>query len=252
MGVALYAPFLVCWFKCGDHMTSKKNIAFFNGVSLKFKEMNMKMLLQNVAHICLCFIGLTHCGLVTPYGTMSLVNIGWGNGLLPNGKPLLEPMMTNHQLGLLASEANFTRNVRSWWRHQMEGVFFARYWPFIRGIPLTKGQYYVSLIWVCICCQANSLMTGDLKLHDVYVMTSLWYICPWYEFENYLSNITVASLWGNFDGLILIVFRLGSATIAQRQKIRGKSGVGPLCRWLTRDPRYLPPLQSNHFIRATL
>ena len=33
---------------------------------------------------------LTHCGLVVPY---NLVNIGWGNGLVPDGtKPLSQPM----------------------------------------------------------------------------------------------------------------------------------------------------------------
>ena len=39
---------------------------------------------------------LTHCGLVTPYGDMEIwVNIGSGNGLLPDGtKPLPEPMLT--------------------------------------------------------------------------------------------------------------------------------------------------------------
>ena len=41
---------------------------------------------------------LTHCGLVTPYGDRDLVNIGSGNGLLPDGtKPLPEPMLTYHQ-----------------------------------------------------------------------------------------------------------------------------------------------------------
>ena len=41
---------------------------------------------------------LTYCGLVTPYGDIYLVNIGSGNGLLPDGNnPLLEPMLTYHQ-----------------------------------------------------------------------------------------------------------------------------------------------------------
>ena len=40
---------------------------------------------------------LTHCGLVTPYGDIIWVNIGSGNGLLPEGtKPLPEPMLTYH------------------------------------------------------------------------------------------------------------------------------------------------------------
>ena len=43
---------------------------------------------------------LTHCDLMTPYGDM-WVNIGSGNGLLPDGnKPLPEPMLTyRHFLG---------------------------------------------------------------------------------------------------------------------------------------------------------
>ena len=37
---------------------------------------------------------LTYCGLVTPYGDKVQVNIGSGNGLLPDGtKPLPEPML---------------------------------------------------------------------------------------------------------------------------------------------------------------
>ena len=41
-------------------------------------------------------ITLTHYGLVMPHG----VNIGLGNGLLPDGtKPLPEPKLTYHQLG---------------------------------------------------------------------------------------------------------------------------------------------------------
>ena len=46
---------------------------------------------------------LTLCGLVTPYGDIIWVNIGSGNGLLPDGtKPLPEPMLTYHQSGLVA------------------------------------------------------------------------------------------------------------------------------------------------------
>ena len=40
---------------------------------------------------------LTHCGLMTSYGGIDWVNIGSGNGLLPDGtKPLPEPMLTYH------------------------------------------------------------------------------------------------------------------------------------------------------------
>ena len=41
---------------------------------------------------------LTYCGLVMLYGAEIWVNIGSGNGLLPDGtKPLPEPMLTDHQ-----------------------------------------------------------------------------------------------------------------------------------------------------------
>ena len=42
---------------------------------------------------------ITHCGLVVPHGGINIwVNIGSGNGLLPDGiKPLLKPMLTYRQ-----------------------------------------------------------------------------------------------------------------------------------------------------------
>ena len=43
----------------------------------------------------LCSIYLTHCRLATPYSDIELVNIGYGNGLMPTGtKPLPEPILT--------------------------------------------------------------------------------------------------------------------------------------------------------------
>ena len=40
---------------------------------------------------------LTHCGPVTPYATEIWVNIGSGNGLVPDGtRTLPKPMLTNH------------------------------------------------------------------------------------------------------------------------------------------------------------
>ena len=50
----------------------------------------------NVLNLYL-FMLLTHCGLMTPYGEI-WVNIGSGNGLLPDGiKPLPESMLIYHQ-----------------------------------------------------------------------------------------------------------------------------------------------------------
>ena len=47
---------------------------------------------------------LTHCGLATLYGDIDLqVNIGLGNGLLPDGtKPFTEQVLTYHKNGSLA------------------------------------------------------------------------------------------------------------------------------------------------------
>ena len=43
-------------------------------------------------------VWLTHCGLVMTLATLIWVNIGSGNGLLPDGtKPLPEPMLMYHQ-----------------------------------------------------------------------------------------------------------------------------------------------------------
>ena len=46
---------------------------------------------------------LENCGLVMLHGILELVNIGSGNGLLPDSnKPLPVPLMTNHQWSLVA------------------------------------------------------------------------------------------------------------------------------------------------------
>ena len=52
---------------------------------------------QQQVHVVMKNI-LTHWGLVTPYATEIWVNIGPGNGLMPDStKPLPEPMLTYHQ-----------------------------------------------------------------------------------------------------------------------------------------------------------
>ena len=54
-------------------------------------------------HINFAHKNSTQCGLVMPYSIISLVNLGSSNGLLPDGtKPLPEPMLTNHQCGVVA------------------------------------------------------------------------------------------------------------------------------------------------------
>ena len=63
----------------------------FPGVKLK----------QRSIEVMYIHVYITHWGLVMPFGDIDLgqqLNIGSGNGLLPDGtKPLPEPMLTYHQ-----------------------------------------------------------------------------------------------------------------------------------------------------------
>ena len=62
--------------------------------------MHLKVSSANGGHFVQALI---HCGLVMPYDDIELVNIGSGNGLVPDGtKPLSEPMLTYHQWCCLA------------------------------------------------------------------------------------------------------------------------------------------------------
>ena len=61
----------------------EKNLT--TGLSRRIRKSSDLVMSMDPSH------GLTHCSLLTPYG----VNIGSGNGLLPDGtKPLPEPMLT--------------------------------------------------------------------------------------------------------------------------------------------------------------
>ena len=49
-----------------------------------------------IVSVIICYDQLTHYGLVVPYGIIELVNVGSGNGLLPDStSPLPEQMLTN-------------------------------------------------------------------------------------------------------------------------------------------------------------
>ena len=53
------------------------------------------------------------------------ISLGPGYGLLPDiTKPLPEPVLTNYQWGLVASEGNFTGNVQEMY----PGYEFENYW----------------------------------------------------------------------------------------------------------------------------
>ena len=58
-------------------------------------------------------MALTHCSLVLPYG--DIVNIGSGNGLVPDGNKLLpEPMLTYHQTCFVAVTSEQFHKKFSW------------------------------------------------------------------------------------------------------------------------------------------
>ena len=65
----------------------------------KLMAMTKLQYIYNARSRCAIKSLLTHCGLVTPYiASWNWVNIGSGNGLLPDGtKPLPEPILTYHQ-----------------------------------------------------------------------------------------------------------------------------------------------------------
>ena len=59
--------------------------------------------MERLGTLCYSWLVLTHCGHVETIWRHISLNIGSGNGLLPDGtKPLPEPMLTNHQFSLVA------------------------------------------------------------------------------------------------------------------------------------------------------
>ena len=107
---------------------------------------------------------LTHCGLLTPYGDINLVNIGSGNGLVPSG--------TSHypnQCWLISkvqshsSECNFTRDT-STTSHWIS--LKITYLKFCSNLPGAKECMYVpgvaALSWLlCIC---SRLITNNMVM----------------------------------------------------------------------------------------
>ena len=69
-----------------------------------------------------CTYLLTHCGLVTLYGSMVFVNVGSDNVLVSSGiKPLPESMLTHHQLiWLIINKISFKIQALSSWNYIWE------------------------------------------------------------------------------------------------------------------------------------
>ena len=90
--------------------------------------------------------------------TQNSVTIGSGNGLLPEGtKPLPEPMLTNHQWGLMA----FTSRQFHWKCTRFE--FENNYFKITAASP--RGQWVKSANNVFL--QTGSLLTFQVSLYHV-------------------------------------------------------------------------------------
>ena len=124
------------------------------------------------------------------------VNIGSGNGLLPDGdKPLLDPMLHD----------NITK-----WKH------FPHYWPLVRGIHRSlvnsphKGQWRGALMFSLICAWINSWVNnceaGDLRRHRTHYdvignglrNSHLWWSSLafyWEQFRSKCPTLVHAMAW---------------------------------------------------------
>ena len=72
-------------------------------LTFSFKKMCLKLSSAKWRPFCLGLNVLTHWDLVNNMVTLSLVNTGSCNGLLPDGtKPLPKPVLTYHQKGFVA------------------------------------------------------------------------------------------------------------------------------------------------------
>ena len=108
------------------------------------------------------WVGLTHCSLVTSIGDIDMwVNIGSGNGLLPNGtQPLPEPMLTYHQRVLWHSpKSNFTGSVKDInfekFTCKITSTFLRRQW-------VKNTSQYISHSYLC---SPNGSVLVDLSHH---------------------------------------------------------------------------------------
>ena len=110
--------------------------------------------------------GLTHGGLATPYGDRTLVNIGSGNGLLPDGtQPLPEPMLTDHQwspmtsiLGQFHKRYLNYQSLKSVWK--LHVLKFNSNCPGADELTVICGKWYASSIIPQTCGNIYSNMLG--------------------------------------------------------------------------------------------
>ena len=83
-------------------LSAKRRTKIFIKIQFSFEKMHLKMSSAKWQPFYWGLNVLTHCGLVMSYGILDSINIGSGNGLLPDGtKPLPEQVLTNHQQGLV-------------------------------------------------------------------------------------------------------------------------------------------------------
>ena len=137
-----FSWFCTCWCPCvGSVMTDFRSCVICMGLAL---------------------YELNHCGHIDAicHRTCHLVNIGSGNGLLPDGtKPLPEPMLTNHQWGLVA---------------------------FTRGQFCRKCPNYLSSIWVL------KIDNSRLQMHPPFASElTHWTV----SFDHWLSPIFANTWW---------------------------------------------------------
>ena len=136
---------------------------------------------------------ITHCGLVMPYSEI-WVNIGSGNGLLPDGtKPLPEPMLTDHQwspvtfiLGQFHKRCLNHQSLKSVWKLRLK---FHSNFP---GANELKSCYYthnkqnttkhVHIVW------------GIQYMHCFFVFFCIYirlaaFTTAWHYWQNYCDPI---------------------------------------------------------------
>ena len=111
----------------------------------------------------------------------SWVNIGLGNGWLPDStKSFPQPMLNYHQM--CSVEDKFAHDDVIKWKH------FPRYWPFVLGFHLSpinspqKGQWRRALIFSLICAWINGWVNnreaGDLGRYRAHYDVTVMQLIP--------------------------------------------------------------------------
>ena len=129
---------------------------------------------------------LTYCGLMTLYGTEIWVNIGSGNGLLPDGtKPLPEPMLTYHQRGSVAlSWEQFHRKCS---RYQFVKLVWNYNFKIISTFPRGQWVKYCNSLQSISNCMFFSLRCWGHKkannLQGTFSNALFWKKISWFQFH---------------------------------------------------------------------